>query len=493
MPLNEASRDLVVACDHKQVLDVTLKVKKGWKSVVEHIITKWSSIENISKRLQLYLFKEGEISTTTNYSDEYFFEENVEAVLMRDAGFRAFIINPLPKSPAESVPMVLFSYGITIPDSDAPKDGSILNESSLLPGYTVMDDSWMHAFSLIANPTANIAVTPSKIGQGSDSQLHKSSDLDSLLKRHDLSLPVFSASVMGRFASGASNILPSSHSLMGGVLQGTTAPGQPSSTAADIPLLAAKESRRIYENVEKAIMSSSPNTVKKGSTDSVTSQPSPNSSNLSVPSVGGEDGSNLSVNTLQVRYKKKRQSSEVKEDVDNLATITMETMKASQAPEPVTVISENALSVLQSVNSVVESTSSEIVETPRSPVATTVQNADGLSQVLSPTIAKTSMAYPMTPERNVLKNDASQHLSPCSERKHKRVRFEYDNVALHESPSMLSPIAKATARSVSKGQVYIDPAHKELIKSQFMHSLDRKGRSRPELRRIKPTFVRPLS
>lgn len=418
--------------------------------MVEHLLSKWSSIDDIDKRLQLFLLKEGEPpSTTVNFNHDYFFEEAVDTVLMRDAGFRSVLMTPNLKI-ADVVPLVMFSYAINNMEPPTITPNVTTSEASLPPGFTVMDDSWMQAFSLMNNPAASTSTgnIESRVKPPTTSN---ESDNFSMLKRYDASLPGFSASVLGRFASGASHLINPSHSLLGDVL-----PAEKSSEAKHLQETSVKSSSsRIYESVERAIISASPNAVPSSASEGLSQQLSPSSSNLSLLSSGGEEGSNMSINMLKVRYKKKPKREEKVEEKAAAAAIRLASpIKLVEQPEPVPVEAE-AVQVVQ-------------IE-PAPVVLSTPPSSPGL-------------------------------LSPMSDRKRKRVRFERENesaltqsLASLASPSKFSPIAKATVRSVSKGHVYL-PAHSTtLVEPKFMPMLNRRGRSRPELRRIKPTFVRPLS
>jgi hypothetical protein len=428
-----------------------VQAKKGWKSVVEHLLSKWSSIDDIDKRLQLFLLKEGEPpSTTVNFNHDYFFEEAVEAVLMRDAGFRSVLMTPNLKI-ADVVPLVMFSYAINNIEPPAIAPNASTSEASLPPGFTVMDDSWMQAFSLMNHPapSTNTGNTESRAKPPATSN---ESDHFSMLKRYDASLPGFSASVLGRFASGASHLINPSHSLLGGVL-----PAEKSSSEAKHPpeKSATSSSSRIYESVERAIISASPSAVPSTASEGLSQQLSPSSSNLSLLSSGGEDGSNMSINMLKVRYKKKPKREEKVEEKAAAAAVRLASpIKPLRVPEPAPV---------------------EVAPVPAAEIEP------------APVVLSTPPSSPGI-------------LSPMSDRKRKRVRFERENesaltqsLASLVSPSKFSPIAKATVRSVSKGHVYL-PAHSStLVEPKFMPTLNRRGRSRPELRRIKPTFIRPLS
>lgn len=54
IPWDNTSKDEVTGAGHIARLDLTLKSKKNWNNVIQHLVKKWIGIADISLRLQIF-------------------------------------------------------------------------------------------------------------------------------------------------------------------------------------------------------------------------------------------------------------------------------------------------------------------------------------------------------------------------------------------------------------------------------------------------------
>lgn len=427
--------------------------------MIDHLVEKWKAIEGISQKLEVFLGKDehGLKNSSLNLNDEYYFQESVEAILMRESLYRVLLAETQNKV-HDFVPQVILVYNIRADRLQGIITSSLQESEVGLPsGFTVLGESWMQAYSLIEG--------------GNSVKSNQPGEHHSAAKGVSSLLSPLKDSAFGQFHSSLNGIPIFGHSLQGGGLSLAAA----NNNIPERNTMVSPTTGRIFEGVERALMTPSPSATVQSDGSSNYEVPKSTQANESI--VNGEKTDmkiTSAINTLEVKYGKKRK---VAPPPPSSSKRTAHPTRKSDHPDT----NAAELDGSEPPQQLHEKLQLDLI-TPVSPPGR--EKSRDIEQP-SPKKSRTTPA-----EDSVLPINT---ILPDQDRQCKCVRFQAVDVA---SVSHLSPEAKATVRAVASGHIRVPkslqqpPQPSALIEpAPFLADLCRVGRSRPELRRIKPTLI----